>query len=176
MDEITSGFTLERQHECEAISSIKDASISSVDWGSRWLLHLTVKRNTLYERTFAREIKYCPFCGERLPSSKMCEERIAALNKIGVYEHFCSGSECEYVLGSASVRDIKALLDVGFTSGQLEEAIELCGGNEGKIDIDLSSLAFNYTPAEWWGAKEGFTAHGIVECDLHGEDIVNDNV
>ena len=156
MDNSKVKITLEKEHKCEAIQNSKNVFISSVDSQTKWLWHYVHDLNTIKERVVSHEIISCPYCGEILPYMDNAEKRIEILNSISVSDWSCSGNECKYVIGNASIQEIKNLLDIGFTPEQIETAIEACCGND-FIELDISLLAFNHTHANSWGNKSGFT-------------------
>lgn len=77
--------------------------------------------------------------------------KIEALNKLEVIETSFSCGELEYVLAEKSEGNVKLLLDAGFTKEEIEEAT----GND-ELDIDLSTLALNFTEATNWSKAKGF--------------------
>lgn len=78
--------------------------------------------------------------------------KIAALNELEVVDYSCSGGECEYVSAENNEENRNKLIGSGFTKEQIKEAND---GND--LEIDLAVLAFNYTVANCWHVKGGFS-------------------
>lgn len=76
---------------------------------------------------------------------------IEALNSLPVEDHSCSCGECEYVLAEISAKNIEVLLNAGFPSQLIDDAM-----GDARDYIDLSMLAFQYAGAVWWSLKTGF--------------------
>ncbi len=91
-------------------------------------------------------------------------DKLQALNSLEIVDTSICGDEVEYVLVQISAANIKTLLDAGFTTEQIDEAM-----GDDKDAIDLTTLAFNHTDAVWWDSERGFTAAQAGEDDNANE-------
>lgn len=78
-------------------------------------------------------------------------DKLQTLNSLEIVDSSICGDEVEYVCAEISAANIKTLLDAGFTTEQIDEAM-----GDDKTDIDLATLAFNHTDAVWWSSEKGF--------------------
>ena len=77
--------------------------------------------------------------------------KVEALNSLTVKEYSFGLGELEYVLVENSPENKEILLSAGFTEEEITHA------NDGdEMDIDLSTLAFNYSVANCWSKQDGF--------------------
>lgn len=87
------------------------------------------------------------------PEKEKQMDKLEALNSLEIVDSSICGDEVEYVCAEISAANIKVLLDAGFTTEQIDEAM-----GDDKTDIDLATLAFNHTDSVWWDSERGFIA------------------
>lgn len=77
--------------------------------------------------------------------------KVEALNALEVIESSFGLGELEYVLAANTPENKEIMLSAGFTAEEIAHA------NDGdESDIDLSTLAFNYSDANCWSKEHGF--------------------
>ena len=77
--------------------------------------------------------------------------KIKAINSLEVIEWSAGLGELEYVLAARTDENLQVLLAAGFADEEIAHAT-----GDGEMDIDLSTLALNYTSANCWDKDKGF--------------------
>lgn len=92
----------------------------------------------------------CKRCLELYDKHKLVD-KITALNSFEITEWSWGLGELEYVLAALTEENLKILRDAGFSEDEISHSTD---GFE--TDIDLVTLAFNYTNANCWSKTQGF--------------------
>jgi hypothetical protein len=132
----------------------------SESWGScEWLLRQKMDSLEHLIREFRNDV--------RIIAGPRRKEEIDALVSALVTDLWCNVAqvgtakvkaelgELEYVLAKNTPENKEVLLSGGFSEEEIAHA-----NDGGEMDIDLSTLAFNYSDANCWSINDGFYRSG----------------
>lgn len=88
------------------------------------------------------------------------EQKLELINSMEIIDTDSDGESLYYVLVKNSKENIDKLKTIGATDSDLQNAIDLEDQS-----IDISSIVFTYTDANWFSHGNGFIVKSMHECE-----------